>query len=73
MDPYRVIIADDHALFRQGLRRLLVQVPGIEVVGEAEDVPRLLRLLNEVTADIILLDVLCHMPAVLLLLSRLIG
>jgi DNA-binding NarL/FixJ family response regulator len=57
MDPYRIIIADDHALFRQGLRILLDQVPGLEVVGEAENGASLIRLLNEVTADIILLDI----------------
>jgi two-component system response regulator NreC len=57
MDSYRVIIADDHALFRQGLRSLLEQVPTLEVVGEAEDGVSLLRLLNEVVADIILLDI----------------
>jgi DNA-binding NarL/FixJ family response regulator len=55
MDPYRIIIADDHALVRQGLRRLLEHVPGLAVVGEAEDVLRLFRLLNEVTVDIIIL------------------
>jgi CheY-like chemotaxis protein len=57
MDPYRVIIADDHALFRQGLRILIDQVPGLEVVGEAENGVSLIRLLSEVTADIILLDI----------------
>jgi DNA-binding NarL/FixJ family response regulator len=57
MDPYRIIIADDHALFRQGLRILLDQVPGLEVVGEAENGASLIRLLNEVTADIIFLDI----------------
>jgi two-component system, NarL family, response regulator NreC len=57
MDSYRVIIADDHALFRQGLRSLIEQARGLEVVGEAEDGLHLLRLLNEVIADIILLDI----------------
>jgi DNA-binding NarL/FixJ family response regulator len=57
MDNYRVVVADDHALFRQGLIRLLEQVPGLEVVGEAENGVSLMRLLSEVAADIILLDV----------------
>jgi DNA-binding NarL/FixJ family response regulator len=57
MDPYRIIIADDHVLVPQGLRRLLEQAPGLEVVGEAQDGLRLFRLLNEVTAELILLDI----------------
>ncbi len=57
MDTCRVIVADDHALFRQGLRRLLEEVPGLEVVGEAEDGFGLLQLLNRITADIVLLDI----------------
>jgi len=57
MEICRVIIADDHALFRQGLRRLLEGSPGLEVVGEAEDGLDLLRVLKELTAEIILLDI----------------
>jgi len=57
MDAYRVIIADDHGLVRQGLRRIVEEAPELEVVGEAEDGLSLLRLLNEVTADIVLLDI----------------
>jgi DNA-binding NarL/FixJ family response regulator len=57
MDAYRVVIADDHGLVRQGLRRIVEGAPELEVVGEAEDGLSLLRLLNEVTADIVLLDI----------------
>ena len=35
MEPIRVLIADDHTLFRDGLRALLASIPDIEVVGEA--------------------------------------
>ncbi len=34
-EPLRLIIVDDHPLFRKGLRALLATVPGIAVVGEA--------------------------------------
>ena len=36
-DVLRVLIADDHVLFRRGVRSLLSTVPGIEVVGEAAE------------------------------------
>jgi DNA-binding NarL/FixJ family response regulator len=57
MEAYRVIVADDHGLFRQGLRKLVEEAPGLEVVGEAEDGGSLIQLLNGVTADIVLLDI----------------
>ena len=36
-DPIRVLVVDDHALFRRGLEMVLEQEPDIDVVGEAED------------------------------------
>ena len=36
-DPIRVLVVDDHALFRRGLEMVLGSEPDIEVVGEAED------------------------------------
>jgi two-component system nitrate/nitrite response regulator NarL len=54
--PIRVLIADDHALFRDGLRRLLESEAGFEVVGEAADGEMLLSLARRMEADIILLD-----------------
>jgi DNA-binding NarL/FixJ family response regulator len=35
MDPIRILIADDHPLFRNGLRALLESVPDMQVIGEA--------------------------------------
>lgn len=54
--PIRVLIADDHALFRDGLRRLLEAEEGFEVVGEAADGETLVALARQTQADIILLD-----------------
>ncbi len=57
MNAYRIILADDHALFRSGVRRILEEVPGVEVVGEAADGMELLALLKEVTPDLVILDI----------------
>lgn len=54
--PIRILIADDHPLFRDGLRRLLQSEPGFEVVGEASDGDELLSLISKAKPDILLLD-----------------
>jgi two-component system nitrate/nitrite response regulator NarL len=53
--PVRILIADDHPLFRDGLRRLLQAEPGFEVVGEASD-GDMLDLVRKTKPDILLLD-----------------
>ncbi len=55
----KVIIADDHLLVRQGIRRYLETAEDIEVVGEASDGRAVLRLVNngQGDADIVLLDI----------------
>ncbi len=57
MASYRVILADDHALFRSGVKRILEEIPGIEVVGEAADGLQLLSLLKKMTTDLVILDI----------------
>lgn len=56
----RVVIADDHCLFRNGLRNLLSQIRHIEVVGEAMNGQELVRRSVELSPDIILTDI--NMP-----------
>jgi len=52
----RILIADDHTLFREGLRALLEEQPGFRVVGEASDGRAVLSLVGELKPDILLLD-----------------
>jgi len=52
----RIVIADDHAIFRDGLRRLLSLEPDFEVVGEASDGEETLQVVEESAPDILLLD-----------------
>ena len=58
--PLRVVIADDHPVFRSGLQALLGVEPGIEVVGEAQTGSRRSGLANELQPDVVLMDL--HMP-----------
>ncbi len=53
----RVIVVDDHALVRRGLRETLAETGDIEVVGEAADYGELRALLRQTTCDVMLLDV----------------
>ena len=60
MDPVKIIIADDHTLFINGLRLLLKEEPQIEVIDVANDGKELLDVLTTTTPDLILLDI--NMP-----------
>jgi DNA-binding NarL/FixJ family response regulator len=53
----RIAIADDHQIFRDGLRRLLETEPGFEVVAEAVDGLDASRIVRDVHPDVMLLDV----------------
>ena len=58
----RVLVVDDHNLFRRGLTALLAAEPGLSVVGEAADGGEALRRAQALQPDVILLD--NHMPGV---------
>ena len=56
-DPIRVLVVDDHALFRRGLEIVLQQESDIEVVGEASDGAEAVERAGELLPDIVLMDV----------------
>ncbi|HEX9438120.1 MAG TPA: response regulator transcription factor [Roseiflexaceae bacterium] len=56
MDPLRILIADDHPLFRKGMRALLASLPDIEVVGEAATGDQAIQLAATLQPDVILMD-----------------
>ncbi len=53
----RIVLSDDHALFRLGLKRILEGIPGTTVIGEAGDGFELLNLLKKLRPDLVLLDI----------------
>ena len=56
-ETIRILIADDHALFREGLRRILEREEDMEIVGEANDGAEVLWLADRVKPDVILMDI----------------
>jgi DNA-binding NarL/FixJ family response regulator len=52
----RVLIADDHAIFREGLKQILTEHEDLAIVGEATNGAELLGLLEKVSCDVVLLD-----------------
>jgi DNA-binding NarL/FixJ family response regulator len=58
----RIVLVDDHALVRTGLRLILEKQPDMEIAGEAEDGERGLALIRKIQPEIALVDV--HMPGV---------
>ena len=57
MEYYRVILADDHRLIRQGIKKILSEFPYIKVIGEAGDGSELLEILKKSTPDLVILDI----------------
>jgi two-component system, NarL family, invasion response regulator UvrY len=60
----RVVLADDHAMVREGIRRVLEERNGITVVGEAGSAPDLLAELRKAEADVVILDIAMPGPGI---------
>ncbi|WP_096202419.1 response regulator transcription factor [Bacillus sp. FJAT-45350] len=58
----RIVIIDDHQLFREGVKRILAMEPGLEVVAEGEDGSQAMGLVEEHQPDVVLMDI--NMPKV---------
>ena len=54
--PIRILVADDHPIFRDGLRKLLDAADGVTIVGEASSGSECIQLLSKLKPDILLLD-----------------
>jgi DNA-binding NarL/FixJ family response regulator len=57
MSPYLIVLADDHVMVRQGLRRIIEENPDLEVVAEASDGSELFGVLRNATAHLAILDI----------------
>jgi DNA-binding NarL/FixJ family response regulator len=57
MDPVRILIVDDHTLFREGVRAILKAVADIEIIGEAATGEEAIDKVSALTPDIILMDI----------------
>ena len=57
MKPITIVIAEDHALMREGTRRILEQYPDLTVVGEADNGRQALELIERLQPDVAILDI----------------
>ncbi len=62
VNPIRILVVDDHTLFRRGLTALLARDPQLRVIGDAADAGQAQRKAQELQPDVILLD--NHLPGV---------
>jgi len=57
MEPYRIVLADEHILFRHGIKRIIDEMSGAEVVGEANDGLEAIELVKNLHPDLAILDI----------------
>ncbi|GAK61241.1 two component transcriptional regulator protein, LuxR family [Candidatus Vecturithrix granuli] len=57
MKSYQIVLADDHVMFRQGIKHILEDTTDLEVVGEVDDGLQLIECLKVVSTDMVILDI----------------
>jgi DNA-binding NarL/FixJ family response regulator len=57
MMMYKIVLAEDHVLVREGIKKIIEAIPGLEVVGEVGDGPELLELLKGLAPDMVIMDI----------------
>jgi DNA-binding NarL/FixJ family response regulator len=57
MTPYNIVLADDHILVRQGIKKIIQEDSDMMIVGEAGDGLELLEILEKITPDLVILDI----------------
>ncbi|MFH1671982.1 MAG: response regulator transcription factor [Pseudomonadota bacterium] len=57
MSLYRIVLADDHPMFRQGIKTIIEKTSDIKVVGEAGDGLKLLEMIKNLLPDMVILDI----------------
>lgn len=62
MDKIKVLLADDHKIFREGVRSILEKEKDMEVVGEASSGAEVLEIIKQVKADVLVLDIDIGIP-----------
>ena len=57
MAPYQIVLADDHKMFRQGVKMIIDETDDLKVIGEADDGLELLELLKQLSPQMVILDI----------------
>ena len=57
MGSYKIILADDHTMFRMGIRKIIEDADGLEIIGEVGDGLSLLKMLSNLSPDLVILDI----------------
>jgi len=57
VSPYSIVLADDHLMFRLGVKRIISEIEGLEVTGEASDGIELRELLLKISPQLLILDI----------------
>ena len=57
MIMYKIVLAEDHVLVREGMKKIIEALPGLKIVGEAGDGSELLELLKDLAVDMVILDI----------------